>query len=144
MPCRTLLRRALTSIVAVGLGLLSVGGLAGPGPAPAAAATSDEVVFRRMLFLLDGPDHRRVRMHFAKWFLGPNAVRQITPQVEVSAEALMRESAAEVWHLRRWRASRWSITRHFSRVPRSRQLSGAGRYKALGSGIGPRWRTLPT
>lgn len=49
--------------------------------------------FRRMLFMLDGPDHRRVRVHFAKWFIGPSAIRQIAPAVEEAASDLLDELA---------------------------------------------------
>ncbi|WP_337189176.1 cytochrome P450 [Phenylobacterium sp.] len=39
-------------------------------------------MFRRMFFMMDGEDHRRLRPLFARWFMGPTRTRELTPMVE--------------------------------------------------------------
>lgn len=39
-------------------------------------------LFRRMLFLLDGEDHSRVRPLFTRWFTRPDRIKIMTPLVE--------------------------------------------------------------
>lgn len=46
-------------------------------------------LFRRMLFMMDGPDHKRVRPLFTRWFTGPERVRQLTPLVERIAREVL-------------------------------------------------------
>ncbi|MGE0741996.1 MAG: cytochrome P450 [Hyphomonadaceae bacterium] len=46
---------------------------------------------RRMVFMMDGADHARIRPYFAKWFLSPVRARALQPIVERVASSLMDE-----------------------------------------------------
>lgn len=46
---------------------------------------------RRMVFMMDGEDHRRIRPLFAKWFLNPGRLKDMEPLIQSIADGLMDE-----------------------------------------------------
>ncbi|VWX50604.1 cytochrome P450 [Novosphingobium sp. 9U] len=43
----------------------------------------------KMMFMMDGADHKRVRPLFSRWFMGPERLRKMTPMVERAVDAVL-------------------------------------------------------
>lgn len=43
----------------------------------------------RMMFMMDGADHKRIRPLFTRWFMGPERLRKMTPMVERAVDSVL-------------------------------------------------------